>query len=43
MVRSSIMTSTNHLLRPAPIIYYDQHQSSMMTELRNKVKSGEEL
>ena len=31
-----------HLLWPAPIIYYDQLQSSMMTELRNKVKSGEE-
>ena len=31
-----------HLLWPAPIIYYDQLLSSMMTELRNKVKSGEE-
>ena len=34
MVRSSIMTSS--------IIYYDQLQPSKMTELRNKVKSGEE-
>ena len=31
-----------HLLWPAPIIYYDQLQPSKMTELRNKVKSGEE-
>jgi len=29
---SSIKTNASHLLRPSPVVYYDQRQPSIMTE-----------